>query len=85
MQESLFDPSGLPRENAMLLTERDYGLTPRELAKMIREAGVDLPKLAKSDFDHPFRTAAAAGVIFGAAGGGDGGCAARGSGTGHGR
>jgi len=47
----------------------DYGLTTRELAKMIREAGVDLPKLAKSDFDAPFGTATGSGVIFGATGG----------------
>ena len=47
----------------------DYGLTTRELAKMIREAGMDLPKLAKSDFDAPFGTATGSGVIFGATGG----------------
>jgi NADH-quinone oxidoreductase subunit G/[NiFe] hydrogenase diaphorase moiety small subunit len=47
----------------------DYGLTTRELAKMIREAGVDLPKLEKSDFDAPFGTATGSGVIFGATGG----------------
>ena len=47
----------------------DYGLTTRELGKMIREAGVDLPKAAKSDFDAPFGTATGSGVIFGATGG----------------
>ena len=47
----------------------DYGLTTRELAKMIREAGVDLPKMPKSDFDDPFGTATGSGVIFGATGG----------------
>ncbi len=47
----------------------DYGLTTRELAKMIREAGVDLPKLEKSDFDDPFGTATGSGVIFGSTGG----------------
>ena len=47
----------------------DYGLTTRELAKMIREAGIDLPTLAKSDFDDPFGTATGSGVIFGATGG----------------
>ena len=47
----------------------DYGLTTRELGKMIREAGLDLPKLAKSDFDAPFGTATGSGVIFGATGG----------------
>ena len=47
----------------------DYGLTTRELAKMIREAGVDLLSAAKSDFDDPFGTATGSGVIFGASGG----------------
>lgn len=47
----------------------DYGLTTRELAKMIREAGIDLPRMPKSDFDAPFGTATGSGVIFGATGG----------------
>jgi NADH-quinone oxidoreductase subunit G/[NiFe] hydrogenase diaphorase moiety small subunit len=44
----------------------DYGLTTRELAKMIREAGVDLPNMPKSDFDDPFGSATGSGVIFAA-------------------
>ncbi|MCG2685153.1 MAG: iron hydrogenase small subunit [Planctomycetales bacterium] len=47
----------------------DYGLTTRELAKMIREVGVDLPNMPKSDFDDPFGTATGSGVIFGVTGG----------------
>jgi NADH-quinone oxidoreductase subunit G/[NiFe] hydrogenase diaphorase moiety small subunit len=47
----------------------DYGLTTRELAKMIREAGIDLPRMPKTDFDDPFGTATGSGVIFGATGG----------------
>ncbi len=47
----------------------DYGLTTRELAKMIKEAGIDLTKCDKSDFDDPFGTATGSGVIFGATGG----------------
>jgi len=47
----------------------DYGLTTRELARMFREAGVDLPHLEKSDFDEPFGTATGSGIIFGATGG----------------
>jgi len=47
----------------------DYGLTTRELAKMIHEAGIDLPRMPKSDFDAPFGTATGSGVIFGATGG----------------
>jgi iron-only hydrogenase group A len=51
------------------LKDVDYGLTTRELAKMLHEAGIDLPKMAKSDFDDPFGTATGSGVIFGATGG----------------
>jgi len=47
----------------------DYGLTTRELAQMIKEAGIDLPNLPKSDFDDPFGTATGSGIIFGATGG----------------
>ncbi len=47
----------------------DYGLTTRELGKMISEAGIYLPDLPKSDFDDPFGTATGSGVIFGASGG----------------
>ncbi len=47
----------------------DFGLTTRELAQMIKEAGIDLPAMAKSDFDEPFGTATGSGVIFGATGG----------------
>lgn len=47
----------------------DYGLTTRELAQMIREAGIHLPEMPKSDFDDPFGTASGSGVIFGATGG----------------
>jgi len=47
----------------------DYGLTTRELAKMISEAGIHLPSMPGSDFDDPFGTATGSGVIFGATGG----------------
>ncbi len=47
----------------------DYGLTTRELAKMFKEAGLDVPSLPTSDFDDPFGTATGSGVIFGATGG----------------
>jgi iron-only hydrogenase group A len=47
----------------------DYGLTTREMAQMIKEAGIHLPDLPKSDFDDPFGTATGSGVIFGATGG----------------
>lgn len=47
----------------------DYGLTTRELARMITEAGIYLPSLPKSEFDDPFGRETGSGVIFGASGG----------------
>lgn len=47
----------------------DYGLTSRELAQMIKEAGIHLPEMPKSHFDDPFGEASGAGLIFGATGG----------------
>ncbi|MEQ8169284.1 MAG: NADH-dependent [FeFe] hydrogenase, group A6 [Candidatus Eremiobacterota bacterium] len=47
----------------------DYGLTSRELAQMIKEAGIDLPNLPPTDFDEPVGEASGAGLIFGASGG----------------
>ena len=47
----------------------DYGLTTREMAQMIKEAGIHLPDMPKSEFDDPFGTATGSGVIFGATGG----------------
>jgi len=47
----------------------DYGLTTLELAKMIKEAGVDLLAMPRGEFDAPFGTATGSGVIFGATGG----------------
>jgi iron-only hydrogenase group A len=47
----------------------DYALTTRELAKMIKEAGLDLPNLPESDFDDPLGIGSGAALIFGATGG----------------
>ncbi len=47
----------------------DYGLTTRELARMISEAGIYLPDMPKSPFDDPFGRETGSGVIFGASGG----------------
>lgn len=47
----------------------DYVITTREMSQMIKEVGVELPKMPKSDFDDPFGTATGSGVIFGATGG----------------
>ena len=47
----------------------DYAVTTRELAKMIKEAGLDLPNLPESKFDDPLGIGSGAGLIFGATGG----------------
>lgn len=47
----------------------DVALTTRELAKMIKEAGIDFVNLADADYDDPFGLASGAGAIFGATGG----------------
>jgi iron-only hydrogenase group A len=47
----------------------DFGLTTREMSGMIKEAGIHLPDMPKSDFDDPFGTSTGSGVIFGATGG----------------
>jgi iron-only hydrogenase group A len=58
-----------PEMRASGYKDIDYGLTTRELAKMIREAGIYLPEMPKSHFDEPFGDASGAGLIFGATGG----------------
>jgi len=47
----------------------DAVLTTRELARMIRVAGIDFHKLANVGFDDPMGESTGAGAIFGAAGG----------------
>ena len=47
----------------------DVVLTTRELARMIREAGIDFTELPERHFDDPMGEATGAGVIFGATGG----------------
>lgn len=47
----------------------DVVLTTRELARMIREAGIDFAGLPERHFDDPMGEASGAGVIFGATGG----------------
>ena len=58
-----------PEMNDSGFQDVDYGLTTRELAKMIRSAGINLPEMPKSNFDDPFGEASGAGLIFGATGG----------------
>ena len=47
----------------------DAALTTRELAKMIKEAGIDFVNMPESEYDKPFGEASGAGAIFGATGG----------------
>jgi len=58
-----------PEMRASGFKDVDYGLTARELAKMCKEAGIELLRMEPSDFDDPFGTATGSGVIFGATGG----------------
>ncbi|WP_308749309.1 NADH-dependent [FeFe] hydrogenase, group A6 [uncultured Anaerococcus sp.] len=47
----------------------DIVITTRELASMIKEAGIDLINTEKSDFDNPLGESTGGGTIFGASGG----------------
>jgi len=47
----------------------DYVLSTRELAQMIKEAGIDFVNLKDEEFDDPFGQSTGASVIFGATGG----------------
>ncbi|HPB68710.1 MAG TPA: [FeFe] hydrogenase, group A, partial [Candidatus Omnitrophota bacterium] len=58
-----------PEMNDSGLVDVDFSITTRELAKMIKEAGIDLPNLPASDFDDPLGIGSGAALIFGATGG----------------
>ena len=58
-----------PEMNSSGYKDVDYGLTTRELAQMIKEAGIHLPEMEQTHFDDPFGDASGAGLIFGATGG----------------
>lgn len=47
----------------------DAAITTRELAHMIKEAGINFTNLEDGSFDDPFEVASGAGTIFGASGG----------------
>ena len=51
------------------LKDVDIVITTRELAKMIKQAGIDFANLPDEEFEDPFGAATGAGVIFGATGG----------------
>ena len=58
-----------PEMEADSLRDVDAVITTRELARMIKEAGIKFTQLPNEDFDQPFTEASGAGVIFGATGG----------------
>ncbi len=58
-----------PEMNDSGLQDVDYVLTTREAAKMMIEAGIDLPKLPDSEYDDPLGVSTGAAVIFGNTGG----------------
>ena len=58
-----------PQQNAFKYRDVDVSLTTRELAKMIKGAGIKFNDLKDSKFDDPFGVASGAGAIFGATGG----------------
>lgn len=47
----------------------DASLTTREIARMIKQAGINFAELPDEEFDQPFGEATGAGVIFGVTGG----------------
>lgn len=56
-------------QNAMGYQDVDVSLTTRELAKMIKGAGIVFNEIGDEDFDNPFDIASGGGAIFGATGG----------------
>ena len=56
-------------ERTFAFDDVDASLTTRELAKMIKAAGIKFTELADEKFDDPFEIASGAGAIFGATGG----------------
>jgi len=56
-------------QNAAGVPDVDYVLTTRELARMIRRAGIKFTSLPDEDFDNPLGLSSGAGDIFGATGG----------------
>ena len=56
-------------QDAAGVADVDIALTTRELARMIRRAGIDFNSLPEEKFDAPLGISTGAGVIFGATGG----------------
>ena len=60
---------GRDGEDAAGYPDVDISITTRELARMIKKAGIDFANLPDSQFDDPLGESTGAGVIFGATGG----------------
>ena len=60
---------GRDDENGAGYPDVDYSLTTRELARMIKRAGITFNTLPDEGFDHPLGESTGAAVIFGATGG----------------
>ncbi|MBQ8738281.1 MAG: iron hydrogenase small subunit [Clostridia bacterium] len=56
-------------QNAAGVPDVDVAITTRELARMIKQAGIDFRSLDDAKFDVPFGIGSGAGAIFGATGG----------------
>ena len=61
--------SSRPEHSSSGAQDIDASLTPRELARMIKQAGINFAELPDEEFDQPFGMATGAGVIFGTTGG----------------
>lgn len=57
------------RQREEMIQDVDAVLTTRELARMIKQSGIDFMALPDEDFDLPMGIGSGAGVIFGATGG----------------
>ncbi|MEW6621845.1 MAG: NADH-dependent [FeFe] hydrogenase, group A6 [Bacillota bacterium] len=58
-----------PEMNSSGYKDVDYVLTTRELARMFKQAGIQLNKLHEEEYDAPLGISTGAGLIFGATGG----------------
>ena len=61
--------AGRPEMTDSGYADVDYVLSVRELARIIREAGIDFAKLEEREYDDPLGISTGAGLIFGATGG----------------
>ncbi len=64
-----FEATRLDHTAVKGLADIDVVLTTRELARMIKRAGLNFTQLPDEDYDQPFNVGTGAGTIFGATGG----------------